>query len=65
MLPLLEAEAKERQRLSGGDRKSDAYKKSVPAQTEEPIRREGEAAVQAELTGFERGRFFICQFYVN
>lgn len=37
MLPLLAAEAKERQRESGGDRKSEDYQKSVVPKSAQPI----------------------------
>jgi len=52
MLPMLEAEAKDRQRLAGGDRKSDEYQKSVMPNLAEPISpKERSIDVAAKLVG--------------
>jgi hypothetical protein len=52
ILPLLEAEAKDRQRAGGGDRKSVEYQKSVSAGLQQAIGPQIKSVEEAaELTG--------------
>jgi len=62
ILPLLEDDAKQRQRASGGDRKSEAYKKTLTAKNEEPKNYTGEAVEFAsKLVGSNRDYLYTAK----